>query len=203
MNKLKVVIFFCLFVFLVDGNCQIPRLRVGLKIGVPNIIGANIEVLPKTPRNRFAITSDFSILNSYYTLQNYDLVQFIYGTIGAKYYLLKESKGLYGGFSFGNVWVNTTQKHGVIKDSANNVIHSNVSLYMNSYTFLIHPNLGYRFAWKKFSLMPEIGYSINLFTKIKTYLESESDGYNEKVEEKIDPLIPNTISLTLTIGILI
>jgi hypothetical protein len=99
----KSFIIYCLGMFLVlSGFAQDKPMRVGLKFGVPNIAGLNLEYAT----GKFAPTLDFS----YFSLgdESTGKVSFSYIEIGSNYYFKEEGKGFYGHLSYGRVGLTAT-----------------------------------------------------------------------------------------------
>ncbi len=62
MKKITVItlLLFCTFIYAQDDKQDINPLRVGLKIGTPNIIGGNLEFVTPLLSNRIALFVDYS-----------------------------------------------------------------------------------------------------------------------------------------------
>ena len=76
---------------------SIKPLRLGVKIGIPNIITANVEYVTPLLNNRIAITADYMSLSKTIdeTNINYDNFE-----IGTNIYFNKKGKGIYAGISY-------------------------------------------------------------------------------------------------------
>jgi hypothetical protein len=78
---------------------HVNHLRVGLKLGVPNIITPNIEYVTHIWEDRVAFTADFMSLDLTIDDVNVDYTDF---EIGANLYLSKDGSGAYVGVSYFN-----------------------------------------------------------------------------------------------------
>lgn len=76
---------------------SIKPLRLGVKIGIPNIITTNVEYVTPLLNNRIAITTDYMSLSKTIddTNINYDNFE-----IGTNIYFNKKGKGIYAGISY-------------------------------------------------------------------------------------------------------
>ncbi len=97
MKKLLIALSIC---FAFAAQAQEKPIRVGIKIGVPNIVGLNAEYVTPALGGKLAPTVDFS----YFSLTSGDAkVSFSYFELGGNYYFMKQGKGLYGHLSYGNI----------------------------------------------------------------------------------------------------
>ncbi|MBN1251303.1 MAG: hypothetical protein JXR51_08005 [Bacteroidales bacterium] len=83
-----------------SAKAQENPLRIGLKIGVPNVVGLNLEYVTPIMNGKFAPTIDFSFIPI--TIEDVDL-KFTYFEIGTNIYFKKPGKGLYGHISYGRI----------------------------------------------------------------------------------------------------
>jgi hypothetical protein len=76
---------------------SIKPLRIGVKVGIPSILIANVEYVTPLLNNRIAIAVDYMSLSKTIddTSINYDNFE-----IGSNIYLNKKGKGLYAGISY-------------------------------------------------------------------------------------------------------
>lgn len=82
------------------GQAQEKPFRIGIKFGVPNIVGLNAEYVTPILGGKLAPTADFS----YFSLSASGAkVSFSYFELGGNYYLMNQGKGLYGHLSYGNI----------------------------------------------------------------------------------------------------
>ena len=76
--------------------------RVGATIGIPNLVGLNLEYVTPALDNKLAATIDYSTIK----LNNQDLdldYSYSYFELGGNYYFGQKSKGLYGHLSYGRI----------------------------------------------------------------------------------------------------
>lgn len=98
--KKSVTLYLFIVLFASTALAQEKPFRIGLKFGVPNIVGFNAEYVTPLLVNRLAVTGDFS----YFSLSSGDVkFSFSYMELGGNYYLIKEGKGLYGHLSYGRI----------------------------------------------------------------------------------------------------
>ena len=99
--KLK-ILFKTIFILVFSINTSISfgqekPLRIGVKVGVPNILTANIEYVTPLLNGRVALSVDYMSLSK--TIDdvsiNYDNFE-----IGSNIYIKETGKGLYGGISY-------------------------------------------------------------------------------------------------------
>lgn len=76
---------------------SIKPLRIGVKVGVPNIITAHAEYVTPLLNNRVAISLDYMSLSKTIDDTSIDYNNF---EIGTNFYFNKEGKGLYAGISY-------------------------------------------------------------------------------------------------------
>lgn len=76
---------------------QDKPLRIGIKLGIPNIITANVEYVTPLLNNRIAIAVDYMSLSKTIDDTNINYNNF---EIGTNIYLTKKGKGLYAGISY-------------------------------------------------------------------------------------------------------
>ena len=79
---------------------QEKPIRIGVKIGYPNLIGGHVEYVTPLLENRLAGSIEYSSLSASSVLDPDD-GKFSYFELGANYYFFKEGKGLYGTLSYG------------------------------------------------------------------------------------------------------
>ncbi|MDA0194567.1 MAG: hypothetical protein O2951_05885 [Bacteroidetes bacterium] len=119
-------------------------MRIGLKLGVPNIVGLNFEYATPALNNKLAAALDFSFIPI--TIADVDL-KFTYFELGANYYFVKEGKGPYGHFSYGRIGFDGTYTDDTYGEGTAKVGFS-----------LLNFKLGAKFG-NGFYFRPEIGYA--------------------------------------------
>ena len=80
---------------------KVNPLRIGVKIGSPNLVGGTAEWVTPLFDNRFAVFFDYSGINA--TYQDDIDAKFNYTEFGANVYFKNTGKGLYAGFGFGSM----------------------------------------------------------------------------------------------------
>jgi len=101
MKKLNLIflLIFCTYSYAQD-NQNINPLRIGLKIGTPNIIGGNIEFVTPLLNNRIALFIDYS---GFTLKENASKVALKYLEAGTNIYLKETGKGLYASLAYGTL----------------------------------------------------------------------------------------------------
>ena len=143
----KILIFILLIGFSITVSAQEKPIRIGLKIGVPNIIGVNLEYVTPLFDGKFAPTADFSKIS--FTIDNVTM-DYSYFEIGTNYYFTKQGQGLYGHASYGRINVK-----GTYDDDTHGVGKSELPLS------LVNLKLGAKLG-KAFYFRAELGYGLVL-----------------------------------------
>lgn len=101
MKKISTIllILFCTFTYAQEKQDLNP-LRIGLKIGTPNIIGGNIEYVTPLFNNRIALFADYS---GFTLKEDASKVDLKYIEFGTNIYLKNNGKGLYASLSYGTL----------------------------------------------------------------------------------------------------
>jgi len=101
MKKLTtlILLIFCTFSYAQDKQ-DINPLRVGLKIGTPNIIGGNLEFTTPLLDNRIALFADYS---GFTIKEDGSEVALKYIEAGTNVYFKNNGKGLYASLSYGKL----------------------------------------------------------------------------------------------------
>ena len=84
---------------------KVKRLSVGVKIGVPNIVGLSVEAVTPLLDNRIAAFADFSGFN---VSDQETEIGLNYSEFGLNIYLGKKGSGLYAGIGAGNLSTDLT-----------------------------------------------------------------------------------------------
>src|SRR6056297_2242171 len=82
--------------------------RIGAKLGIPNLLSANVEYVLPLLNRKFSISADFSKINTdsddfgFDTEEGTEIMeqQFDYFEAGINYYFFKPGKSLYAGISY-------------------------------------------------------------------------------------------------------
>lgn len=140
-------------------NQEIRRFRIGGKLGVPNLIGGNLEFVTPLMENKLAVSLDYSgMKGSFNDLFNEGEkvdVRFRYITGGVNYYFFRPASGLYGGLGYskigikGDVMIPSEDPSGEPETGIVNFAHH--SLYMKlgaklGGLFYFRPELGFSFS---------------------------------------------------------
>ena len=97
-------LFLCSFLFVTAQDDpapdqKVPRFRIGLKAGVPNIVGGNVEFVLPILNNHLAPYIDYSS----FSLDVDDVdTSFDFFEIGTNVYFNNKGKGLYASISYGS-----------------------------------------------------------------------------------------------------
>ena len=101
----KIFIFIFIIALSISATAQEKPFRIGLKVGVPNIIGLNIEYVTPLLDGKLAATLDYSKFS--FTAEGVE-IDYSYFEIGTNYYFKKKGRGLYGHISYGKITVTGT-----------------------------------------------------------------------------------------------
>lgn len=155
---------------------SIKPLRLGVKVGVPNIITANAEYVSPLLNNRVAVAVDYMSLSK--TIDD-TAIKYNNFEIGTNIYLNKQGKGLYGGisyFSFDGVGTFTDVE---FDDGSNG--DGDGDIKFNTINLKLGVKLGRTFFFRF-----EVGYG---FGEIPEYILVTSNTGSQTMEEEI-PNIP-------------
>lgn len=175
--------------FLIISNvfCQdtldtksIKPLRLGVKIGVPNIITANAEYVTPLLGNRIALAIDYMSLSHTVDATNINYSNF---EIGPNIYLNKKGRGLYGGISYFSFDGKGTYTETEFDDGS--VADGNGIIKFNTVNLKLGAKLG-----RVFYFRVELGYG---FGKIPEQILVKSNTSSQTTYEDI-PEIPGISS---------
>jgi hypothetical protein len=138
---------------------QEKPIRVGVKIGLPNIIGGNAEYVTPLLNKRLAVTIDYSTLNGSSPEDDAE-GSFNYFAAGINYYFFKEGKGLYGNLGYGIFNGNGTFTDVDSEDGSKTNGISKVDISYKSLNIMVGAKLGGLFYFR-----PEIGFALPGFPK--------------------------------------
>lgn len=162
-----------------ERDYKVRPLRLGLKIGFPNLVGGNLEYVTPLLNDKLALNVDYSNIRSDWLIsedeepemtENTEL-NFTYFEGGLNYYFFKAGKGLYGGMSYGNFKIEGTAT--ASKDGVDGT--GNVELNHSSFNVKLGAKLGELFYFR-----PEIGYSFSSLPKSVDYTVRYEDGTVEQ-----------------------
>lgn len=189
---------------------DLNRLRIGVKIGFPNLAGGNIEYLTPLLNDKFAVTVDYSVLNPSVNFNSVtddflesegttDLgeykVNVQFWGVGINYYILKPGKGLYAGIGYGSLQGSATldnieSNEGNGKIGVGKIDESNASFNIK---------LGGKFGQSLY-FRPEIGYAFTSFQDtIKMDVEFD-DGTSEIQLIEVPDLLTQGFIATIGFG---
>lgn len=94
--KNQVIICFIIVLFTSSVFAQENPVRIGLKFGIPNVAGLNLEYVTTALNAKLAPTLDLS----YFSLES-GTIGFSYFELGCNYYFMNQGKGPYGHLSYG------------------------------------------------------------------------------------------------------
>lgn len=144
-----------------SNSFNVRPYRIGVKIGFPNTIGANLEYVTPLLDRKLSLTIDYSKLKSSWFLVNLDEEgnatddNYNYSFFGAgfNYYFFKSGKGLYTGLGYGRISFD-----GQTTYTDDGAVTANE--YFDFINNSLHVKLGARWGGLVY-FRPEIGYSFN------------------------------------------
>ncbi|MGY5846627.1 hypothetical protein ACW6QP_04345 [Salegentibacter sp. HM20] len=172
-----------------DDQPNLRPIRIGAKIGFPNLIGGNVEYLTPLLRDKLSVSIDYSLVKSTWFIEGEDEngevdgdnVNFNYLEGGLNYYFFKPGKGLYGGVSYGMMKLEGTSYWVSSGDYEDEKIGTGTIDYTNnSFNIKLGAKMGGLFYFR-----PEIGYA---FTPLPNTIEMNvkyDDGSSETQSEQI------------------
>ena len=192
MTKFKINLFGCFLLAIIsiqstvaqeeignseDRDYKVRPIRLGLKLGFPNVIGGNIEYVTPLFNDRLALSVDYSTIKSDWFLseeENTDTetteLSFSYLEGGLNYYFFKAGKGLYGGLSYGRFKFDGQAS--VVKDGQDGI--GQIDYSHNSISIKLGAKIG-----GLFYLRPEIGYAFASMPETFEYTAEYEDGTSE------------------------
>ena len=192
MDKIQVTSFFSLLLaaILLHSNSaqaqteieqereyKVRPVRLGVKLGFPNIVGGNIEYVTPIFNDRLAVSLDYSTVKSdWFTSEEEsdgtETTQLTYSYLegGINYYFFKAGKGLYGGLSYNKL----DFKGETIVTQEGMEGTGNIDYSHNSFSVKIGAKLGGLFYFR-----PEVGYSFSSLPKSIDYQTRYGDGTTE------------------------
>ncbi len=156
-----------------ERDYKVRPIRLGLKIGFPNMVGGNVEYVTPLFNDRLAVSLDYSSIKSDWFLSEEEETDMNYSYMegGLNYYFFKAGKGLYGGVSYNQLNFDgetTVEKEGMTGTGSVNYTH-------NSFNIKLGAKLGGLFYFR-----PEIGYSFSSLPKTVDYQAQYPDGTTEQ-----------------------
>lgn len=164
--------------FVEERGYKVRPIRLGLKIGFPNLVGGNLEYVTPLFGDKLAVNLDYSSVKSDWFMsedEESDMTEttelnFSYLEGGINYYLFKAGKGLYAGASYGTMkFEGQTSVYKDEKDGTGSIDFSHATLNVK-----LGAKLGGLFYFR-----PEIGYSFSSLPKTIDYQVNYEDGSTE------------------------
>ncbi len=155
---------------------QEKPIRIGVKIGFPNIIGGNIEYVTPLLGKKLAASIEYSSINADKFIEP-DKAKLSYLQIGFNYYFFKEGKGLYGNVSYGMLDADLTVNEIESDFDSEKIGTAFVNLSNNSFNVKLGAKLGGMFYFR-----PEIGYSFSSIDDMVDVRVEFPDGSSENQE---------------------
>lgn len=173
LKSIIILLFFCATLTQAQQQTQesIKPLRLGVKLGVPNILSANLEYVTPLLNNRVALMLDYMSLSKTIDDVNVNYNNF---EIGTNIYINNTGKGLYGGISYFSFDAEGTYSDVEFTSSTN---QGTGNIKFNTVNFKIGAKLGRTFFFRI-----EAGYG---FGDIPEYVVVNSNSSNETSIEEI------------------
>lgn len=149
--------------------------RIGIKLGVPNVIGANVEFLTPLLNHRLSFSADYSRFNNLSGEDengNEGELNYSYIEFGSNYYLRRQGKGPYASIAYGMLRFDA--KYRDVDGST-----GEGSANLNAINFKLGAKWGRGFYFR-----PELGYALltgNSNFDV-TYVDSDGDVTVENAE---------------------
>jgi len=153
MKMKRIILYSILQINLIFSYSQINNKRIGIKLGVPNTIGLNVEYVTPLLNNKLAPTIDFTYLKGDGESLKTSLV---YYELGANYYLFKEGKGPYTNIGIGQMVFKLKYSFLV---SEKDPVKSNGTSEISQKLNIFNLRIGYKFG-RRFYFKPQVGYGI-------------------------------------------
>lgn len=160
-----------------ERDYKIRPVRLGVKLGFPNIVGGNLEYVTPLFSDRLAVSLDYSTINSDWFISEEDTdgaettdLNFSYLEGGINYYFFRPGKGLYGGVGYNQM--NFEVQTNVESDGREGT--GNIDYNHNSINIKLGAKLGGLFYFR-----PEVGYSFSSLPKTIEYEATYEDGTTE------------------------
>ncbi len=179
--------------FSVASLAQDKPIRIGIKFGVPQVIGLNAEYVTPLLGKKLAASADFS----YFSLSIAEAsASYSYFELGANYYFMNEGKGLYGNVSYGRMGFNFEYE-----DYASDIDPSlsNGSGEANVGINLVNLKLGAKLGGL-FYFRPELGYAVATGDSNYSVRITYPDGTTESVSEELPGALAGGFVVNLGFG---
>lgn len=159
-----------------ETEYNLRPVRIGVKMGFPNLIGGNLEYVTPLLQKRFSVNVDYSVIKSDWLLKaeevdsqennNNEEINFSYLDLGINYYFFKPGKGLYGGIGYNTIKAEATREDMESVEYIDEK-HSSIDIKLGA-------KLGGLFYFR-----PEIGFSFDPLPKKYDVLIVYKDGSRE------------------------
>ena len=175
---------------------NVKRVAVGVKLGMPNIIGGSLEFILPVMDNHFAPYADLS---------GFDIdpdtetsVGLSYSEFGLNYYLNSKGKGLYFSAGLGNLTTDITFSNQNVSNGEGISVNDGVGTIQQKIS-TTNLKLGVK-AGKRVYFRFELGYGLgNIPSDVKITATSVSQGFKEEISEPF-PDVPGVSSGGVVIG---
>lgn len=173
-------------------NAQEKPIRVGLKFGIPNIVGLNGEYVTPVLGGKLAPSLDFSyfgigIGGTHVSLSYFEL--------GPNFYFFKEGRGLYGNLSYGRIGASLKYEDVASQvDASLGGGSAKASIGVSRFNIKIGAKWGNTFYFR-----PEIGYAIASATSNVNVEVEFPDGTKESQSQEV-PGFVGTSGILFNVG---
>lgn len=173
---------------------QEKPIRIGVKIGFPNVIGGNIEYVTPLLGKKLAASIEYSSINADKFIEP-DEAKLSYLQIGFNYYFFKEGKGLYGNVNYGILDGELTLNE-VYSDFDDNKVGT---AFVNVSNKSIGLKLGAKLG-KVFYFRPEIGYAFTSLDEVLKVNVKFPDGSSENQNETMPDILTKGYLVNIGFG---
>ena len=191
----KVTICLLLLLVSITVYSQEKPLRVGLKIGFPNIAGGNIEYVTPLLSKKLAVSLEYSSLNADKFIDP-DEGKLSYWQAGLNYYFFKEGKGLYGNLSYGVLDAELTLNEIESDFDFEKIGTAHADISNKSFNLKLGAKLGNGFYFR-----PEVGYSFTSLDNMIDVNVNFADGSSEMQQEELPSQLTNGLLFNIGIGV--
>lgn len=175
---------------------NVKRVAVGVKLGMPNIIGGSLEFILPVMDNHFAPYADLSGLDIDPDTET--SVGLSYSEFGLNYYLNTKGKGLYFSAGLGNLTTDITFSNQNVSNGEGISVNDGVGTIQQKIS-TTNLKLGVK-AGKRVYFRFELGYGLgNIPSDVKITATSVSQGFKEEISEPF-PDLPGVSSGGVVIG---
>jgi len=168
-----------------NTKIKVRPLRIGTKIGFPNLAGGNLEYVTPILKNKIAANADYSSINgSWFSSGDGESkpdLKFSYLEGGVNYYIFKPGKGVYTGLNYGNLKFKGSEQD-VTSDTDENKTGKGFYDFSHSAANL---KLGAKLGGLIY-FRPEVGYSLSKFPKSIDRRVVFNDGSTEMQKIEFD-----------------